>query len=88
MKTKFKNHLYRIQYNKTLPAPLHSVVLNAVPNDRLMIKDELVNLILSNKDVKEFHLNFKDASNMIDELEKIGCIKQIAGCNLDFKLGL
>lgn len=88
MKIKLKNHFCRLHYNKILPAAIHSVVLNAIPNDKLIVRDDLINVILNNRDVKEYNLSVKDTSNMIDELIKLGCLKELSGIVLETKMNL
>ena len=85
---KFKNHFVKIQNLKTLPSPLYSVIYNAIPSDKLMAKDDLVETVLRNKEVKESVKTFKGAATVIEELVKLSFLKEISGSVLEVKLAL
>ena len=85
-----QNHYLKLKVpvNKTLPGPSHSVVLNVIPNDRLVIHEEIVKRSLMTKDVSEVGLTEKGCANIIEDLVSQGFVKILIGSVLERKLGV
>lgn len=85
-----KNHFARIKlgYGKTFPSSTHSIVYSCLPPDRLCTRDEFVNLVIQNPEGRETFSDKKGINNFVDELVKLGFIKEISGSVIETKLGL
>lgn len=88
MKTKMKNHLVKVKNSANLPSVLHSLVYAAIPEGRLMIKDECVNCVLANREVINEIKNKAGAGNIVDDLISRNFLREISGTIIELKLNV
>ena len=88
MQIKLQNHFLKTKIKGTFSSPIYSIVYNGIPNNRLMIKDELIAETLKDVEVREVFSSYKDVSSLINDLVRQGAILEFAGVNLEQRLGL
>lgn len=88
MSARLKNHYVKIGTTQTLPSNTHGIVLNAIPSDRLFIKDDAINYVLNHIEARGVFQNRSGVANIIDELAKLGFLSEFSGIVLENKLRL
>ncbi len=71
----------KLSVNKLMPSNIHGIVYNQIPDDKLSTKDDLIRLVLLNKEARDVFYDSGEngVSNIIDDLVKLNFVGELHG---------